>query len=150
MKKLILKRALFGILIGINVTLLITIVISVCIGDGNFYFVVPEMAQCYGNEMNAVIIQTICSALMGAVMGISTVIWGVERISLLLQTIIHFVIICGAYVAVAYVCFWMEHNAWSVAGYVMMFAIVYAVIWIVQYIGIKKKLKKLNQRVAEG
>lgn len=150
MKKSILKMALIGAPIGVFVTTAIVIFISLGIGDGFFYPVVPQMAQCYGNELNAVVIQTLCSALMGASIGAANIVWKSDRLGLLMQTIIHFVIICGVYVAVAYACFWMEHSAWAVAGYVMTFAIIYAIIWIVLFVRIKLKLKKLNEKVAQG
>lgn len=149
MVKILLKRALIGAPFGVLLTKVLAIVISIGIGDGIYYPIVPEMAQCFGNELNAVIIQTLVTALMGAAFCASSVIWNSDRLGLLMQTIIHFVIICGVYVAVAYVCFWMEHNVWSVAGYVIMFAAIYAVIWIVQYVGIKRKINKMNEIVAK-
>lgn len=150
MKKSILKMALIGAPVGVFVTTVIVIIISLVIGDGEFYPVVPQMAQFYGNELNAVAVQTLCSSLMGASIGAASIVWKSDRLGLLMQTIIHFAIICGVSVAVAYVCFWMEHSAWAAVGYVMTFAIIYAIIWVVQFIGIKIKLKKLNEKVAQG
>ena len=59
MKKKVILRGLFGLPVGIAIGFVITLLISICIGDGAFYPVTPELIQMMGNQLNAVILQTI-------------------------------------------------------------------------------------------
>ena len=58
MKKKVILRGLFGLPVGIAIGFVITLLISICIGDGAFYPVTPELIQTTGNQLNAVILQT--------------------------------------------------------------------------------------------
>ena len=72
MKKKILLYALIGAPVGVTVGTVITILISLTAGDGNFYPVVPSLIEKCGNELNAVIVQTVC--LLIAIMPIQTLL----------------------------------------------------------------------------
>ncbi len=54
MKKKVLIRCLIGAPIGVAISTMITIVISLTVGDGNFYAVFPELIADCGTEINAV------------------------------------------------------------------------------------------------
>ena len=66
MKKKMIKRGLFGFPVGITIGFVITVIISACVGDGNFYPVTPELVGTMGSELNAVILQTVLCGVMGA------------------------------------------------------------------------------------
>ena len=78
MKKQIIKRGLFGFPVGIAIGFVITIIISVCVRDGNFYPVTPELIETMGNEVNAVILQTVLCGIMGTGFAMASVIWELE------------------------------------------------------------------------
>ena len=56
MKKKVILRCLIGAPIGLALSYLITVVISLAVADGNFYPVVPKLIQDCGNEINAVLL----------------------------------------------------------------------------------------------
>ena len=89
MKKKVILRSLIGAPIGLSISFIITLIISVIINKGEYYPVVPQLTALCGNELNAVVIQTICSLLYGAAFGGASVIWEIENWSLLKQTVIH-------------------------------------------------------------
>ena len=66
MKKKVAIRCLIGAPIGLALSTMITIAISLIVGDGRFYAVVSELIADCGTEMNAVLLQTVCSLLYGA------------------------------------------------------------------------------------
>ena len=97
MKKKVILRSLIGAPIGLSISFIITLIISVIINKGEYYPVVPQLTALCGNELNAVVIQTICSLLYGASFGGASVIWEIENWSLLKQTVIHCLVISRLY-----------------------------------------------------
>ena len=93
MKKKVILRCLIGAPIGLSISFMITLIISVIINKGEYYPVVPQLTALCGNELNAVIIQAVCSLIYGAAFGGASAIWEVESWSLLKQTVIHCLVI---------------------------------------------------------
>lgn len=148
MKKTII-RCLSGAPIGLAVTTIIAIIISLCVGDGTYYAVVPQLVEDCGSEMKAVIFQTLCSLVYGAAFAGASVIWEKENWSLLRQTISHLSICSIATFPVAYYMQWMEHSIWGILRYYGIFFVIYLIIWLSQYIFIKKHVKQINMKVQE-
>ena len=86
MKKGIFVRIFVGLTVGIAISYLITIIISAAIGDGVYYPCVPSLVERYQNELVAVIVQTILSAVLGAGFSAASLIWEKDEWSLLKQT----------------------------------------------------------------
>ena len=148
MKKKILHRCLIGAPIGLAISTLITIVISLIVGDGRYYAVVPEAVSDFGTEINAVLAQAVFSMLYGAAFAGASAVWETDW-SLLRMTLTHLVICSAATFPIAYGMRWMEHSPGGVLKYVGIFVAIYALIWIVMYGGIKRKIKAMNERVRE-
>jgi hypothetical protein len=147
MKKKLWARCLLGAPIGLAISTAITIVISLTVGDGRFYPCVPELVQEMGSEIGAVSLQALCSLLYGAAWGGASVIWDMERWSLLRQTLTHLVVCSAATFPIAYLMRWMPHSAWGAMAYFGIFAVIYAVIWLWQYAGMKRRIGEINARV---
>ncbi len=147
MKKKVILRCLVGAPIGLSISFIITLIISVIINRGEYYPVVPQLASLCGNELNAVIIQTVCSLIYGAAFGGASVIWETEGWSLLKQTVVHCLVISISSFPIAYCMYWMPHNFWGIAGYAFIFFFIYFFIWFSQYFAMKKKIQAFNDRV---
>lgn len=93
MKKELISRIAVGLLGGIVICYLITIGISISLGNGIFYPCVPSLVKRFGNEITAVIVQTILSAVLGAGFAGSSLIWEKDDWSILKQTSIYFAIV---------------------------------------------------------
>lgn len=149
MKKKILIRCILGAPIGLAISTIITIIISITVGDGTFYPVVPELITKCGNEINAVVLQTICSFLYGAVWAGSTTIWEKEDWSILRQTTTHLIICSLTTLPIAYFTRWMPHNPVGILTYFGTFIIIYLIIWLSLYNSTRKRIKQLNQKIKE-
>ena len=66
MKRKVLLRCLIGAPLGLAISVMITIIISIIMNDGVYYAVVPELVHDCGNELNAVLLQTVLSLIYGA------------------------------------------------------------------------------------
>ena len=147
MKKQIIKRGLFGFPVGIAIGFVITIIISVCVRDGNFYPVTPELIETMGNEVNAVILQTVLCGIMGTGFAMASVIWELESWSLAKQSGIYFLIACIIMLPIAYIANWMEHSIGGFLSYVGIFVAIFIAVWLAQYLSWKRKINKTNELV---
>lgn len=149
MKKKILLRGLIGAPVGIAISYIITVLISVLIGDGRFYAVSPQLAVDFGGELSAVIWQTICSVIFGAAFACSSVIWEMENWSLLKMTITHLAVVSVCSFPIAYVMRWIPHTVIGFVIYCSVFFGIYLCIWISQYSYMKKKIAQLNSGLTD-
>ena len=147
MKKEILKRCLFGAPVGLAIGTIVTIFISLSVGDGKFYAVVPTLITDMGSEINAVILQAVLSMVYGAAWAGASVVWDAEGWSLLKMTLVHLVITSLATFPIAYLARWMPHNIGGVLLYFGIFVAVYLCIWISQYSAMKKRVQQMNERI---
>lgn len=147
MKKKIVLRSIIGFPIGIAIGYVITIVISLIWANGYYSPCVPELISAVGNEINAVILQTLLCGLLGIGFAASSLIWDIEDWSLIKQTGIYFSIISVIMLPIAYVTYWMEHSLVGVLSYFGIFALIFVVIWIIQYTLGKQNVRRLNENL---
>ena len=85
MKKKVIKRCLFGAPIGLLISHIILLITSIFLSvatkkyEGDFLPAPWSLIELCGSELNAVIIQTICSLIFGAAFGGASVIWEIEN-----------------------------------------------------------------------
>lgn len=146
MKKII-ARTLLGAPIGITIGYLITVVISVTMGGGEYYPCVPGFADTVGSEINAVVIQTLLCAVMGGGFGAASLIWEEESWSIARQTGTAFAAYSLLMLPAAYIAQWMEHSVAGVLSYFGIFAASFVFVWLVQFAAWKIRINKINSRI---
>lgn len=144
MKRKIILRSLSGFPIGIVIGYLITIIISLIWANGNYSPCIPELTVIMGNEINAVLLQTFLCGLLGTGFAAASVIWDIENWGLVKQTGIYFSIVSAIMMPIAYITHWMEHSLKGFIYYCGVFALIFATVWAVQYIRVKRHIKKMN------
>lgn len=150
MKKKIIMRGLFGLPTGIAIGFVITLIISICIGNGSFYPVTPELIDATGNELNAVILQTVLCAIMGAGFAAASIIWELDSWSLAKQSGIYFAIACVIMFPISYFANWMPHSTAGILSYVGIFVAIFLAAWVTQYSVWKRKIKKMNEGIKDN
>ena len=150
MQRKLILRGLFGFPVGVAIGFVITIIISVCVGDGSFYPVTPELIVTMGNELNAVILQTVLCGIMGAGFAMASVIWEMDSWSLAKQSGIYFSVACIVMLPIAYVTNWMKHTVGGILAYVGIFVVIFLVVWLIQYSAWKRKIKKMNDSIKKS
>lgn len=150
MKKKIMKRIWIGLPVGIAMGHIITLIISACIADGTFYSVTPELAERMGNELNAVILQTVLCGVLGAGFAAASVIWELDSWSLAKQSGMYFLVIGVILLPIAYVTNWMQHTVAGFLSYIGIFVGIFVAVWLSQYLCWKQRIKKINDRVRHG
>ncbi|MDO4168967.1 MAG: DUF3021 domain-containing protein [Lachnospiraceae bacterium] len=147
MKKKIVLRSIWGFPIGIAIGYLITIFISLVWANGYYSPCVPELISAMGNEINAVILQTLLCGLLGTGFAASSIIWEIDNWSTIKQTGIYFIIISVIMLPVAYCSYWMEHSIVGVFRYFAIFILIFAFIWIIQFLTGKHNVRKMNEKL---
>ena len=92
-------------------------------------------------------LQAVLCGVLGAAFGMCSLIWEMERWSLLKQSAIHFAVTALVMLPIAWVCGWMEHSAGGVALYTGVFVGIFAAAWAAQYLMLRAKIRRLNRRV---
>ena len=147
MKKELIKRCLMGAPLGLALSTVITIAISLTAGDGRYYAVVPQLVSDMGSEINAVLLQAVLSMVYGAAWAGASAVWDAEHWSLLKMTLVHLAVTSVATFPIAYFAYWMPHNAVGILIYIGIFVAIYAGIWFSQYSAMKKKIREMNERL---
>lgn len=147
MKKRMILRGLLGFPLGISIGYVITVLLSVCVGDGSFYPVTAELMDAMGSELNAVVVQTVLCGVMGTGFALASVIWELDSWSLAKQSGVYFAIACALMFPVAYAANWMKHSVSGVLSYVGIFGFIFVIAWVSQYFAWRSKIKKLDEKV---
>lgn len=150
MRKKLLFRCLIGAPIGLAISTMITIGISLAISDGSYYAVVPELADGCGTEINAVMLQALSAMLYGAVWAGASLIWEQERWSLLRQTATHLAVCSAATFPIAYFLRWMEASLMGIAKYFGIFFGIYLLVWLFLYSSIRRRIRQINAKMQSG
>ena len=147
LKKKIFFRGILGFPSGIAIGYVITILISLGWGQGSYYPCVPELTNLLGNEINAIILQAVLCGFLGAAFAAASVIWEMERWSIVRQTGIYFFIISVVMLPVAWFLYWMEHSIKGFLSYFGIFAAIFVFIWVTQYLIGRRNVRKMNERL---
>ena len=147
MAKKIKNYCLFGAPAGIAAYVLFTLWGSFMRGDGRYYFTSGHLIRMYGNEVNAVAAACISAALVGMIWSASSLIYRETDWNLLKQTVIHCFICVVPSLVISYLMYWMPRNMIGLIQYTALFAVLYVLNWTAQYLGMKKRVKQINQRI---
>lgn len=147
MKKKIMLRCAFGFPIGVTIGQIISIIISLIWANGYYAPCVPELAVAMGNEINAIILQTILCGLLGMGFAGSSIIWEIEHWGITKQTGIYFLAVSVIMMPIAYFTYWMEHSIAGFLSYSGIFALIFAIVWVIQFTIGRHNVRKINENL---
>jgi len=148
-KKTMSNRALLGIPLGIAIGQVMAIISSLIMGDGVFFTVHYSLIEQFGNEINAVIIQTILNAFLGVTFASLSVIWEIDEWSLTKQSGIYFTFTAIVFLPISYFSGWIPPNLFGFISYFTLFVCVFIMNWIVGYFVWKKRVDAINRKINE-
>lgn len=144
MKKKIILRGILGFPIGIAIGYVITILTSLFVTNGYYMPCVPALISVMGSEIHAVLIQALLCGILGAGFAAGSVVWEIENWGITKQTGIYFIILSVIMLPIAYFLYWMEHSIIGFLSYFGIFVLIFAFIWIIQFVIGKHTVKKMN------
>lgn len=147
MKRKAFSRGLLGFPLGIAIGHIISVLCALSFGDGTFQPCTPDLIALAGNEINAVVLQTLLCGVIGAGFAASSVVWEKEQWSIAKQTGFYFFINAMLMLPTAYLLNWMEHSLIGFLSYFGIFTLYFAIFWIAAYFMWKRILKKMNDKI---
>ena len=147
MKKQLIKRGLLGFPLGISLGYVITIIVSAFFGKGYYSAVMSELVTMMGNEINAVILQTLLCGILGAGFAMASLIWEIDSWSLAKQSGIYFATACALMLPIAYITNWMKHTLFGILSYIGLFVLIFIIVWLSQYFALRSRITKINREV---
>ena len=140
MKKQVFLRSLLGAFVGCFIGVVIIVCISLAIGGGDMHVATPALLAQVGSEVGAFSLQMAAAMLIGAIWSGTSVIWEVERWSLLRQTLTHFLLCSVVCLPIAWAMDWMaDQPGWYLFGFVAM----YVGIWLINYLQIRRRVREI-------
>ncbi|MBR3020472.1 MAG: DUF3021 domain-containing protein [Clostridia bacterium] len=131
------KRAGIGFLIGLAAGNLIAWFTGGVI-------VSPILVERMGSETAAIVLQTLCSGLYGAITMAGTLLYDVERMPLALATGLHCLLVIGPYMPLALLLGWESDVTDILIVWCFQLA-AFFIIWLVMYLRYKAEVKELNE-----
>lgn len=149
MKKVI-RHALFGIPSGILIGLITSLIFSWQAGYGIFYPGPPAFMSLFNNEVEALTAAIVLWSIVGSMFSISSMIFEKNEWSILKQTFLHFLCTYTGLLALNIFLNWFDYTLENVAEFTLTFFIIYAIVWSVSMIRVKRSLDEINQRLEKG
>ncbi|MGF3073696.1 DUF3021 domain-containing protein [Facklamia sp. P12937] len=139
-----LKKMICGGFIGVGIGHLLNLWFSYIYGE--YVPGVPSFLKQYDSILTAVTIQTIIYMLLGIIQASANTIMKNEKRSLLLNTVLHFVVIILPLLAAGYYLHW-QRGLTGILSIGLINTIIYCGIWLANYFYIKSQIKKINQKI---
>ena len=149
MFKTAMKRGALSFPIGMGVSQVVNILISLGLGRGGYISVMPDFAALFPNELTAVAAQALLTGLLSFTFAAASVFFGVERWGFLRQCAAHFAITAAVWLPVVWLV-WTPHTAPAMPGMAVIplnFIAVYAVTWGVQVAVNRRTARAINEKI---
>ena len=144
MIKSMLKRMVNSFCYSIAIT---TLLYFVMLKVANQMPMLSEYAAKFDNDVTALVVQLLLIGLMSASLAGGTVIMEIERLGLLVQSIVYFVISSAVWISVASYCWGLGKYIQSAVSLILSYSVSYAICWIIQYKTCKKNIDEINLRL---
>ena len=149
MLKTAMKRGALAFPIGIGVSQLINILISLGLGHGGYLSVLPDFAVHFPNELTAVIVQALLTGLLSSTFAASSVFFSVDRWSFLRQCATHFAVTATVWLPVVWLV-WIPRTSPVMRALVVIainLVVVYAITWGAQVAVNRRTAKAINEKI---
>ncbi|MGE7673809.1 DUF3021 domain-containing protein [Lysinibacillus sp. NPDC094403] len=104
--------------------------------------VISNNAVMSGSEL---LEQIIIAAILGAVIGLLSIIFDIERLPFIIQLILHLIAVTLCVMIAGYFGRWFEHSG---IKYVLISeAIIYLIVWCILYVLQKNDIEKINYEI---
>lgn len=145
-----------GILRGINsflyaiaINVILSVIIMATVNKPDFIPILPDFAARFSSETMALLVQWILIGISSAAFGFWSIIMEFERISLLLQSVLYFILTAMVWIPVSILCWDLGKDIFSFITIVTSYLVSYVITWIIQYRNCKDSINQINKKLEE-
>lgn len=109
----------------------------------------PEYAGRFDNDVKALLVQLILIGLMSAVLGGGSIIMELERLGLIVQSAIYFIISLCVWLFVGDFCWCITKYPLAFISVVVSYTVSYIICWTIQYSICRKNIADINKKLKE-
>ena len=149
MLKRAIKRGIHSFVNAAAINVIIFAIIMAAVNKPDFVPLLPEYAARFSSDILAMIVQIILIGITSAAFGFWSVIMEHERLSLLIQSILYFILTAAVWIPVAVLCWGLGKYVNSFISISLSYLIGYIISWIVQYRSCKHSLHQINEKLKE-
>lgn len=147
--------AAFGFIGGTFIATLVTMLISLTtsLSGANpwrYLPMVPGFEAAVGNQLGAFALQFFLSGILGAGFAAASLIFEIERWSFAFQSLLHFMVLAGIMLPIAWFTRWMQHSLGGILVYLLIFVAIYFVIWLCYSLPTRRKIERMNLALKEA
>lgn len=149
MIKHMISRGLNGFAYSIAITVVVNMAImGFDLLDGALPLL-PEYMEHFDSPTMALLVQCLLIGVISAAFGFGSAIMEAERIGLITQSILYFVITSAVWIPVACFCWGFHKYPGSMIGVTVSYLVSYFISWSVQYRICRKNIEEINQKLQE-
>ncbi|MBO4297513.1 MAG: DUF3021 domain-containing protein [Clostridia bacterium] len=146
MLKIALRRGAVSFFIGIGLSQIVNIIISLAVGKGGYISVLPDFAARFPNELSAVIAQALLTGFLSLAFAMASVFFLIERWSFLRQCVMHCLVTAAVWIPVVWFV-WIPRELPGLLIAFLNFAAAYAVTWGAQVAVNRRVVRRINEKI---
>ncbi len=145
MKKALMRFAV-GLVVGIFIGDMIALIVNIGLSRGDYMPVMPSLQSYCATELNAVLVQTFLTGMIGVVFAEAGFLFTIDRWSFLKQCVVHFFVTVIFYVPFISIC-WFPLRWESVGGALLSGLVTYIITYFVNYKICCRDVRQINELV---
>ena len=147
MKNKIIGRIVFGIFIGIDIGLLMSIMLSYLSGNKIYQPAPDRFLQLFSNEITAMIASVFIWASIGVLFSVTSLIFTHTEFSISKMTVLHCIINYIFFVPLAVLAGWYSFDVIDLVSFTVIYIFVYFIVWIVFMLINKRYISEINAKL---
>lgn len=147
MKNKIIGRIVFGICIGIDIGLLMSIMLSYLSGNKIYQPAPDRFLQLFSNEITAMIASVFIWASIGTLFSVTSLIFTHTEFSISKMTVLHCIINYIFFVPLAVLAGWYSFDVIDLVSFTVIYIFVYFIVWIVFMLINKRYISEINAKL---
>lgn len=149
MLKKAITRAITSFMGAVSINVIIGLLIILIVDKPDFLPVLPEYADRFPSDTIALLVEWLLIGLTSASFGFWSIIMESERISLVAQSILYFILTTIVWLPVSIFCWNTNKYIGSFIGVTLSYLVSYIISWTIQYRLCKESIRQINQKLDE-
>lgn len=149
MKGKVLKCTAVGFVLGCFACLLFAVALSLRMGTGKFYFVLPALAEGYSSEFGAAAAQIAAFAWFGTACGVAYLLGGNVELPPGRQAAGYLTALTAGMLPLAWAGRWYEHVFVGIFSYLIIIAAISLIFFMIGLVKLRRDINLINREIRD-